>query len=69
MAESPVSSSGDSEAYWLASTRPCGLSTLGGFSACICCPCWTARKVWVRPSGGSGRHSVCCGSSASVFSL
>ncbi|MQL83729.1 hypothetical protein Taro_016224 [Colocasia esculenta] len=30
MAESPVGSSGDSEVYRLASTRPCGLSTLGG---------------------------------------
>ncbi|MQM12853.1 hypothetical protein Taro_045773 [Colocasia esculenta] len=30
MAESPVGSSDGSEAYWLASTRPCGLSTLLG---------------------------------------
>ncbi|MQL76361.1 hypothetical protein Taro_008750 [Colocasia esculenta] len=30
MAESPVSSSGDSEANWVASTRPHGSLTLGG---------------------------------------
>ncbi|MQL88664.1 hypothetical protein Taro_021228 [Colocasia esculenta] len=29
----------------------------------------SSRKVWVRPSGGGGRRSVCCGSSASVLSL
>ncbi|MQL89970.1 hypothetical protein Taro_022553 [Colocasia esculenta] len=35
----------------------CVVSQFRG-SMCASCPCWTARKVWERPSGGGGRCFV-----------